>query len=162
MHRIAPGIWCQTALTPPPKKKPLASHPSVSLCCLTCRLSRVSCPRLCFHIQPHQSQAPRLPDSDRHKIEFFRFLHRCGCETRTKESNMNASFSAVSRETDQGVYPSGKEESCGSPVKAQASARVDVPTAPFSFAVWTKQSTTCFQVLCECLGMCTTGNRPWS
>ena len=32
---------------------------------------------------------------------------------------------------------------CGSPVKTQASARVDVPRAPFSFAVRTKESNTC-------------------
>ena len=31
-------------------------------------------------------------------------------------------------------------------MKAQASARVDVPTAPFSFAVRTMESTTCMQV----------------
>ena len=66
--------------------------------------------------------------------------------TRTKESNMNASFSGVSRGTDQGVetcvqvsresYPSGTDgdgRSCSSLVKAQASARVDVPTAPLFF-----------------------------
>ena len=73
---------------------------------------------------------------------------------------MNASFSGVSRDTDQGVCTSGKEESCGSPVKAQASARVDVPTAHFSFAVRTKQSTTCMQVLCEYLDTCLSGKRP--
>ena len=47
---------------------------------------------------------------------------------------MNACFSGVSRGTDQGVFPFGtdgdREESCGSPVKVQASARADVPTVP--------------------------------
>ena len=32
---------------------------------------------------------------------------------------------------------------CGTPAQAQASARVDVPTAPFSFAVRNKESNTC-------------------
>ena len=49
---------------------------------------------------------------------------------------------------------------CGWLAKAQATARVDLPTAPFSFAVRTKESTTCTQVLCECLAMCLSGNRP--
>ena len=40
---------------------------------------------------------------------------------------MNASFSGVSRVGTDGRQG---EESCGSLVKAQASARVDVPTAP--------------------------------
>ena len=46
---------------------------------------------------------------------------------------------------------------CGSPVKAQASARVDVPTAPFSFAVLTKESNACTSFcanawMCICQG----------
>ena len=50
---------------------------------------------------------------------------------------------------------------CGSPVKAQAqaSARVDVPTARV-FPVWTKESNTCASFCCECLDMCSTRNRP--
>ena len=56
---------------------------------------------------------------------------------------MSAGFSVVSRDTDQGVEtrmqvflesdPSGTDgdgRSCGSLVQTQASARVDVPTAP--------------------------------
>ena len=48
---------------------------------------------------------------------------------------------------------------CGSPVKAQASARVDVPTERV-FPVWTKESNTCASFCCDCLYMCSTGNRP--
>ena len=48
---------------------------------------------------------------------------------------------------------------CGPPVKAQATARVDVPTARV-FPVWTKESNTCASFCCECLDMCTAGNRP--
>ena len=46
---------------------------------------------------------------------------------------------------------SSNQRGCGSPVKAQAqaSARVDVPTAR-----------TCVSFCCECLDMCSTGNRP--
>ena len=57
--------------------------------------------------------------------------HRCCCEKRTKESNMNASFSGVSRDMDQGVYPSGTDGDRRRAV-VQATARVDVPTA----SVW--------------------------
>ena len=49
---------------------------------------------------------------------------------------MNASFSGVSRDTDQGLPVWNRwrqEENCGSLVKAQASARLDVPTAPVFF-----------------------------
>ena len=41
------------------QKMPPASHLSVSLCCLTCRLSRVSWPAPVFPRPDHQSQAPR-------------------------------------------------------------------------------------------------------
>ena len=65
------------------------------------------------------------------------------------------------RDTDQGVetcvqvsresHPSGtdgdRKESCGSLVKAQASARVFVPNAPPFFVVLTKESHTCVQVV---------------
>ena len=101
-------MWCQTVLRSP--KKCHLHHISASLSLsLKCRLSRVSCSRLCLHVQPHQSQAPRLPDSDRQKREFFRFFHRCCCERRTKESNMECQL-GVSRDTDQGVYSSGALE----------------------------------------------------
>ena len=64
-------------------------------------------------------------------------------EIRTEEPNKCASFSVVSRNTDPGVEtyvpvsresdPSGtdgdRRRMCGTLVKAQASARVDVPTA---------------------------------
>ena len=50
---------------------------------------------------------------------------------------------------------------CGSPVKAQAqaSARVDVPTARV-FPAWTEESNTSASCCCECLDMCLSGNRP--
>ena len=80
-------------------------------------------------------------------------------ETQTKESDMCATCSRVSRDTAQGVKtcvqvsresdPSGTDgdgKSCGSLVKAQTSARADVPTAPHFFAVRTKESNTCVQV----------------
>ena len=73
----------------------------------------------------HQSHAPRLTDK---QVSFlFGFFRRCCFETRTKECNMNACFSWESPDTDHGVYPFGLEESCGSLVKADASARMDVP-----------------------------------
>ena len=59
---------------------------------------------------------------------------------------MKASLSGVSRDSDQGVYPSGTDgdrRRAVDRVKAQASARVDVPTAPFSFAVLIKESNAC-------------------
>ena len=54
----------------PPKNCHL-HHLSVSLCCLMCRLSRVSCPRLCFHVP---TTRPRLQVSDTHKNEFIYFF----------------------------------------------------------------------------------------
>ena len=48
---------------------------------------------------------------------------------------------------------------CGTPAQAQASARVDVPTAHV-FPVWTKESNTCASFCCECLDMCLSGNQP--
>ena len=41
VHRTAPGVWCWTRVGASNKLSP-ASRLSVSLCCLTCRLSRVS------------------------------------------------------------------------------------------------------------------------
>ena len=119
MHRTAPGILCRTALTPP--KNGHLHHISASL---TCRLSRVSCPHQYFHVL---TTSPRLPDSDGQRV--FRFFHRCYCERRTKESNMNASFSGV----------------------AQASARVDVPTA-LHFLQCGPRSPTRVQVFVRMLG----------
>ena len=57
MHRTASGARRWTVLTLP-KNLPPASHLSVSLCCLTCRSSRVLCPRLCLHVLT-TSLAPR-------------------------------------------------------------------------------------------------------
>ena len=48
---------------------------------------------------------------------------------------------------------------CGPPVKAQATARVDVPTARV-FSAWSKESNTSASFCCERLDMCTAGNRP--
>ena len=48
---------------------------------------------------------------------------------------------------------------CGPPVKAQATARVDVPTARV-FPAWPKESNTSASFCCERLDMCTAGNRP--
>ena len=80
---------------------------------------------------------------------------------------MSASFSGVFRGTDQRVEtclqvsresdPSrtdGDGRSCGSHVKAQASARVDVPTAPHYVAVRTKESNSCVQVFQENAWIC--------
>ena len=53
----------------------------------------------------------------------------------------------------------GDEWSCGSLVKAQTSARLDVPTALHFFAVQTKESNTRV-VLRERFDLCTTDNRP--
>ena len=44
-------------------------------------------------------------------------------------------------------------------VKAQATARVDVPTARV-FPVWTKESNTSASFCCERLDMCSPVNRP--
>ena len=52
---------------------------------------------------------------------------------------MCASFSGVSPVWNRRRL----EESCGSLAQAQASARVDVPTAPTFFAVPTNESNTC-------------------
>ena len=48
---------------------------------------------------------------------------------------------------------------CGPPVKAQATARVDVPTARV-FPAWSKESNTSASFCCERLDTCTAGNRP--
>ena len=89
---------------------------------------------------------------------------------------MCVTFSGVSRDTARGVEtcakvpresdPSGTEgdgRSCGSPAQTQASARVDVPTAPLPCSVVrTKESNTRVQVFFwrERLDMCTTDNPP--
>ena len=77
-------------------------------------------------------------------------------ETWTKEFQMCATCSRVSRDTAQGVETcvqvhrgfdqsgtDGKRRSCGSLANAQAPARVGGPTAPPFFAVRTKESNTC-------------------
>ena len=79
--------------------------------------------------------SPGLPDSDRPKNEFVLcrsfIVHMCASFSR---------FSPVGNRRRQ-------EESRRSPVKTQASARVDGPTAPpFSFAVRTKESNACASV----------------
>ena len=121
---------------------PPASRLSVSLCLshvsvVSCVLART---RVC-------TSGPPVPGAQTVKDEkrvFYQLFHRCWCETWTKESNMNASFSGVSRDTYQGVYPSGTDgDRRRSLVKALASARVDVPAAPFSVAVLNKESNTC-------------------
>ena len=55
---------------------------------------------------------------------------------------MSASFSGVS----PGWHRRRLEEGCGLPAQVQASARVDVPTAPPFFVVRTKVSNTCVHV----------------
>ena len=76
-------------------------------------------------------------------------------ETRTKGSNMCASFSRFSTVWNR----RRQEESCGSPVKAQASALVDVPTAPFFLCSADQGVQHMCKFLCECLGMYLSGNR---
>ena len=85
----------------------------------------MSCPRLCLHVLHVLTTSPRLPDSGRQQTSFFFFW---------------ILSSLLLRNTDQGVetcvqvsWDSGTDgkESCGSLVKAQASARLDVPTAFF-------------------------------
>ena len=96
--RLVHGAGCL------PKKK--KSHLHAATCSTSQRLSVVSCVGcLVFHVlhvlttsqRLPGSQAPRLPDSDRQKTLFFSFFHCC-CETRTKESNMNAKFSGACRD----------------------------------------------------------------
>ena len=77
-------------------KMPPASHLNVSLCCLTCRVSRVSWPALVCPRPDHQSQSSQTVTQKR----VFRLYHRFCSETRTKESDMNARFSGVSQDTD--------------------------------------------------------------
>ena len=85
---------------------------------------------------------------------------------------MNVSFSGVSRDTAQGVEThvqvsrdsclsgtDGDRISCGSLAQAQASARVDVPTAPHFFLQWrrTRSPTqhVCTSLICrENVSMC--------
>ena len=70
---------------------------------------------------------------------------------------MNSSFPGVSRDTDQGVVWIGGELwiACdGTGVSMGGRAH-----SSLFFCSATKESTTCTQVLCECLEMCTTGNR---
>ena len=81
-----------------PKKLPPASHINVSLCCLTCRLSRVSCPRSCF-----LTTSPKLPDCDRQKRFFLASSIVAAAKHGPRCSDMHASFSGVSRDTAQGV-----------------------------------------------------------
>ena len=94
----------------------------------------------CFHVL---TTSPRLPDSDRPTNEFV----LCDCFI----LHMCASFSRFSPVWNRRRW----EESRGSLVKAQASARVDVPTALFFSAVRTKESNTCASFcanawLCAC------------
>ena len=124
----------------------LLSHVSV----VSCVLART---RVSTSLQPVPGS--HTVTDKRKKTSFFRRLHRCCSETRTKESNMNMPVS-------QECLERRTKESTRLDRRRQASAWVVAPTPPFSFAVRTKQSTTCFQVLCECLEMCTTSNRPWS
>ena len=168
VHRIAPGVRRWTAL----------------------KSGHVDCPVWSALAPDHESQASRQWQT---KNDFFKFHRRC-CETWTKESYMCVSFSrSVSRHRPRirnmrvrlsVVWPVWR--GCGSLAQAQASARVDVPTAilPFS-VVWTKESNTCVQVFWKngiCarrttdrdldnqrhekfntwLVVCTTDNPPWS
>ena len=101
---------------------------SLSLCCLTCRLSRVFRPRLCFHVL---TTSPRLPHSDRQKRVFRNTDQGVQhvCKFLRSFSRHGETCERVSWE----CHPSGThgdKRSCGSLVKAPASARVDVPTAP--------------------------------
>ena len=59
-QRLVYGAGPRSAL----QKNCHLQHISASLCCLTCRLGRVSRPRSCFHVL---TTSPRLPDSDRQK-----------------------------------------------------------------------------------------------
>ena len=76
---------------------PLAPLPSLSLS--TCSLSCSSTSMVAIH-NP-------LTDSDIQRASFSSVLSPCCCETWTKETDMSASFLGVSRDMDQGVYPSG-------------------------------------------------------
>ena len=91
---------------------------------------------LCFHVL---TTSPGLPDSDRPKNEFvlMSFLHR----TRV------CKFLTIFTHQDRRRWV----ESCRSPVKAQASARVDVPTATFILQ-WGPMSPTRVQVFVQMLG----------
>ena len=84
----------------------------VSLCCLTCPLSRVSL--FCVSCPGSQTVTRRYP------IVFSRWPQKV---------LTHGDFCAV---------PCG----CGTPAQAQASARVDVPTARV-FPAWTKESNAC-------------------
>ena len=65
VHRTARGVrW--TVLSP--KINCHLHHISAFPCCLTCRLSRVSCPRSCSHVL---TTSPKLPDSDRQNTVFL-------------------------------------------------------------------------------------------
>ena len=113
LHRSAPGGDQE-------KKLPL-HHITSSLCCLTCPLSRVSC-------VVSVGVLPRLPDSDK-KVSFF--------FSRWPQKSVDTRW-CYECHSDVNLNKRG----CGSPAQAQASARVDVPTARV-FPVWTKESNTC-------------------
>ena len=107
-----------------------------------------------FHVL---TTSPRLPDSDRPKNEFVlcdSFIVAVANHG-PRSRNMCASFSRFSPVWNRRRL----EESCGSPVKAQASAGVDVPTALFFCSVDQGVQHVC-KFLCECLAMCLSGNRP--
>ena len=89
------------------------------------------------------------------------FLVVSGEVVRAMASNgvHNKVISAQCPECQSGA--NSNKRGCGPPVKAQAqaTARVDVPTARV-FPVWTKESNTSASFCCERLDMCTAGNRP--
>ena len=98
--------------------------------------------------------SPRLPDSDRSKTIF---VHRCCCQTRTKESKHVCTFlGSLTR-----LLPTAMGRALwiafeGTGVSTGGRARSSTPF----FAVRTKESSTCVHFLRECLALCTTDNRP--
>ena len=119
--------------------------PATSALCPSRRVSNTTPRTSGFHVL---TTSPGLPDSDRTKNEFVLCqsftVHMCSTFLR---------FSPVWSRRRQ-------EESCGSLVKAQASARVDVPTASCSFCSADPGVQRVCKLLCECLAMCLSGIRP--
>ena len=97
-----------------------------------------------FHVL---TTSPRHPDSDK---PFF-------CDGLKKCAHKMISVQCPECQSDVNSNKRG----CGSLVKAQASARVDMPTDSFFFCCSADQGVQheC-KLVCECFEMCMVGNRP--
>ena len=148
MHRTALGIWRWTPL-PPAKKIPPASHLSVSLCCLSCRLSRVSWPVPVFPRHGHQPQGPR--QSQAKKANFFSSIVAVSWECLERRTEERTRLEPTAIGGELWIACEGTGVSTG--------GRAHSPCFFFFCSSDQGVQRVC-KFLCECLETCLSGNRP--